>query len=92
MVVPHKGKMTSIFWCCPRQKKLAICHHFEFNYILNLYVLSMCFMLYHNWIGCAVCNAATTLFLDLENFEENFGNILAPQVHTLQYHDHFGYF
>ncbi len=25
-------------------KGLSMCHHFEFNYILNLYALSMCFV------------------------------------------------
>ncbi len=30
-------------------------------------------------------------FSDLGSFEENFGITLAPQVHTLQYHDHSRY-
>jgi hypothetical protein len=64
--------------------------HFEFDYILNLYVLFMCFMRYRNWIVCTIRNAARTFFSD-ENFEENFGIPLAPQVHTLQYRDHSGY-
>ncbi len=29
-------------------KGLSICHHFKFNYILNSYILSMCFMRYCN--------------------------------------------
>jgi hypothetical protein len=49
----------SIYWVFTDKK---ICHHFEFNYILNLYVLSMCFVRYRNWIVCTICNAAPTLF------------------------------
>jgi hypothetical protein len=47
---------------------LSICHHFEFNYILNLYVLSMCFVRYRNQIVCTICNAAPTLFFRLGKF------------------------
>ena len=36
---------------------LSIHHPFEFNYILNLYVLSMCFVRYLSWIVCTICNA-----------------------------------
>jgi hypothetical protein len=49
-------------------KKLAIWPHFEFNYILNLYVLSMCFMPYRNWIVCTIYNAALMLFFILRKF------------------------
>ena len=47
---------------------VSICHHFEFD-ILNLYVLSMCFVRYRSWIVYTVYNAAPMLFfLDLANF------------------------
>jgi hypothetical protein len=42
-------------------KGLAIWPHFEFNNILILHVLSMCFMLYCNGIVCNVCYVAPTL-------------------------------
>ncbi len=47
---------------------LSICHHFDFNYILNLYVLSMCFMRYHSWIVCTVYNAVPMLIFRLRKF------------------------
>ncbi len=43
--------LVLVFWGC-------LYHHFEFDYILNLYVLSMCFVCYRSWIVCTVCNAA----------------------------------
>jgi hypothetical protein len=49
-------------------KGLSICHHFEFNYILNLYVLSMCFVRYCSWIVCTVYNVAPMLFFRLRKF------------------------
>jgi hypothetical protein len=50
------------------KKGLAIWPHFEFNYILNLYVLSMYFVRYPNWIVCTLYNVAPMLFFILENF------------------------
>jgi hypothetical protein len=47
---------------------LSIHHHFEFDYILNLYVLSMCFICYCSWMVCNVCNAVPILFFRLRNF------------------------
>jgi hypothetical protein len=47
---------------------LSICHHFEFNYILNSYVLSMCSMHYHSWIVCTVYNAVLVLLFILRKF------------------------
>jgi hypothetical protein len=60
---------------------------FEFDYILNLYVLSMCFVCYRSWVICTLCNVAPMLFFQTsEIFDEKFGIPLAHQVHTLQYH------
>ncbi len=56
---------------------LSICHHFQFNYIQNLYVLSMCFVRYRNWIVCTICNAASTLFFGRKIFRR----ILAFPLH-----------
>ncbi len=50
----------------------CLCHHFDFNYILCSYVLSMCFMLYRSWIVCTVCNAVPTLFFRLGKFWGEF--------------------
>ncbi len=47
------------------KKGVSICHHFEFDYILNVYVLSMCFVRYRSWIICTVYNAASMLFFRL---------------------------
>ncbi len=47
---------------------LSIHHRFEFDYILNLYLLSMCFVRYRNWIVCTICNAALPLFFRLGKF------------------------
>jgi hypothetical protein len=44
------------------KKGLCVYHPFEFDYILNLYVLSMCFVRYRSWIVCTVCNAAPMSF------------------------------
>jgi hypothetical protein len=38
------------------------------RYILNLYVLSMCFVCYRSWIVCTVCHAAPMLFFRLRKF------------------------
>jgi hypothetical protein len=56
---------------------LPICHPFEFDYIQNLYVLSMCFVRYHSWNVCTVCNAAPMLFFRLKEF---LMRILAPPL------------
>ncbi len=72
------------------QKGLSICHHSEFNYVWNSYVLSMCFVRYRDWIVCTICNAAPMSFFR-GSFYENFGIPLLPQVHMLQYRDHSGY-
>jgi hypothetical protein len=55
-------------WTLKLKKGLAIWHHSEFNYILNLYILSMCFVRYRNWIVCTVYNAAPMLFFILRKF------------------------
>jgi hypothetical protein len=47
---------------------LSICHPFEFNYILNVYVLSMCFVCYCSWNICIVCNAVPMLFFRHRKF------------------------
>ncbi len=47
---------------------LAIWHHFEFNFILNLYILSMCFVHYCNWIICTVYKVVLMLFFILRKF------------------------
>ncbi len=41
-----KATRANMAFCC--FMGLSICQHFEFNYILNLYVLSMYFVRYHN--------------------------------------------
>ncbi len=51
---------------------LSICCHFEFNYILNLYVLSMCFVHYLNRILRNLCNAAPMLFFRFGKFWGEF--------------------
>jgi hypothetical protein len=57
-----------VYPCIRAKTWWSICHHFEFNYILNLYVLSMCFVCYRSWIVCTVCNAAPMSFFRLRNF------------------------
>jgi hypothetical protein len=63
MTTPH-GYSNLI----PSLKGLSICHHFEFNYILNSHVLSMCFVCYHSWIICTICNAVLMSFFRLGKF------------------------
>jgi hypothetical protein len=64
-------------------KGLAIWHHFEFNYILNLYDLSMCFVRYHNWVVCTMYNAVRMLFFILRKFLGKFRHSLcAPGTYT----------
>ncbi len=47
---------------------MSIHHPLEFDYILNLYVLSMCFACYSSWIICTIFNAAPMSFFRLKNF------------------------
>ncbi len=64
----------------------AIWPHFEFNYILNLYILSMCFVCYRNVIVCGMCNAMLTLFFRQKILRRFLAFPLAPQKHMFQYH------
>ncbi len=50
------------WWFCWHPWRGKIWHHFEFNYILNLYIFSMCFVHYRNWIICTVFKAVPMLF------------------------------
>ncbi len=49
-------------------KGLSLCHHFEFNYILNLYILSTCFVRYRSWIVYTMYNMAPVLLFILRKF------------------------
>jgi hypothetical protein len=58
VIIPiNNNCMVALCFC-----RGCLCHHFEFNYILNLYVLSMCFVRYRSWIICTVYNAVPMLF------------------------------
>jgi hypothetical protein len=49
-------------------KGLSIYHPFQFDYILNSYVLSMCFVCYRSWIVFTVFNAALMSYFRLRKF------------------------
>jgi hypothetical protein len=107
MYLARTDLRTVPLYTCPEyhntaRKGLSIHHPFEFNYILNLYFLSMCFVRYRSWILCTVCNAAPLSFFRLRKFlMRNFALPLRPRYISLQYHssvaeliqkllDHFG--
>ncbi len=58
-------------------------HPFEFDYILNSYVLSMCFIGYCSWNICTVCMRRRCCFSDLRNFWWEFWHPhCAPGTYT----------
>ncbi len=57
-----------MYVCATRRVPLRVCYMAPFwiNYILNLYILSMCFVRYHNWIVCTMYYAALMMFFILK--------------------------